>query len=107
MYHVVEQVEKIALDNQLTEVATLVLQVGELSSVVPHYLQVCWPAAVDGTLLESTQLEIEMLSANGLCGSCGKVYALVQHQNTCPHCGGQSFEQLSGGEFFIKEIVAY
>ena len=51
MYHVVEQVLNVVAVNQVTEVEAIVLQVGELSSVVPRYLQACFPAAVDGTML--------------------------------------------------------
>jgi hydrogenase nickel incorporation protein HypA/HybF len=106
MYHVVEQVLRIAADNGLTEVDTLVLQVGELSSVIPRYLETCYRPAVDGTLLEKTKLSIEVLPANGLCAACGKVFGLVEHHRTCPHCGGGAYETLSGSEFYIKEIVA-
>lgn len=65
MYHIVEQVLKVVETNQLTEVEAIVLQVGELSSVVPRYLHACFPAAVDGTVLEHTKLEIETLAGNG------------------------------------------
>ena len=54
MYHIVEQVTSVVEQNQLTEVEAIVLQVGELSSVVPRYLHACFPAAVDGTVLENT-----------------------------------------------------
>lgn len=106
LYHVVEQVVGIAKENQLTQVDTLVLQVGEFASVIPRYLEACYPAAVDGTMLEKTKLQIEILPANGLCKECGKVYGLMEHKSICPHCGGKEFDQLSGSEFFIKEIVA-
>jgi hydrogenase nickel incorporation protein HypA/HybF len=106
MYHVVEQVLQVVKENKVTKVDALVLQVGETSSVIPRYLQACYPATVDGTMLEGTRLEIEVLPANGFCKGCGKVFGLLEHKNTCPHCGGRVFEQLSGNEFYIKEIVA-
>lgn len=106
LYHVVTQVVQIAKDNQLSQVETLVLQVGETSPVIPRYLQACFPAATDGTLLEKTKLQIEVLPANGLCAACGKVFPLLKNNKTCPQCGGQAYEQLSGNEFYIKEIIA-
>ena len=66
--------ERVALQQQLSEIQTLVLQIGELSSMIPHYVEECFPAAADGTLLENTRLEIEILPGNALCGHCRKVY---------------------------------
>lgn len=107
MYHVVEQVLRVVETNQLTEVDAIVLQVGELSSVVPRYLQACFPAAVDGTVLKHTRLEIEILPANGICRSCGKVYPLSEYPGACPECQSDRVERISGGEFYLKEIRAY
>jgi hydrogenase nickel incorporation protein HypA/HybF len=106
MYHIVEQVLKVVEVNQLSEVEAIVLQVGELSSVVPRYLQACFPAAVDGTVLENTKLEVEILPANGICRGCGKVYPLLEYSRVCPECRGEEFEMISGGEFYLKEIRA-
>lgn len=106
MYHIVEQVLKVVEENQLSEVDTIVLQVGEVSSVVPRYLHACFPAAVDGTLLEDTKLEVEILTANGICQSCGKVYSLIEYSRICPYCQSEEFEQISGSEFYLKEIRA-
>jgi hydrogenase nickel incorporation protein HypA/HybF len=92
--------------NQLSEVEAIVLQVGELSSVVPRYLHACFPAAADGTVLENSKLEIEILPANGICQGCGKVYSLREHERVCPACRSEEFERISGGEFYLKEIRA-
>jgi len=64
MYHIVERVLAIVKDNGFTEVQTIVLNVGEQSEVVPQYLHACYPAAVDGTMLEKTSLKVEMVSGS-------------------------------------------
>lgn len=61
MFNIVRSVEGFAAKNQVTKIDTLVLQVGDQSPVVPHYLEACYPAAVDGTLLEETKLKIEIV----------------------------------------------
>lgn len=61
MFNIVRSVEGIAVKNQVSKIDTLVLQVGEESPVVPHYLEACYPAAVDGTMLEETKLRIEIV----------------------------------------------
>lgn len=103
---VVKTVENFARQNRLEKIDTLVLQVGELSSMIPRYIEECYPAAVYGTLLQNTALKIEILPGNALCKSCNKVYNLIQNKSKCPNCSGSKWELLSGKEFMIKEIVA-
>ncbi|MCA1949683.1 MAG: hydrogenase maturation nickel metallochaperone HypA [Treponema sp.] len=61
MMHIVETVETFAKEQGVNQIKTLVLQVGEESPVVPQYLRACYPAAVDGTTLQDTELEIEII----------------------------------------------
>lgn len=105
--NVIETVEKIARENQLTKIDTLVLQIGELSSMIPRYIEACYPVAVDGTLLQDTKLEIEIMPGNGICKECNKVFNLIENKGKCPQCESNHWELLSGKEFLIKEIVAY
>lgn len=103
---VIKVVEQTMRENNLNQVDTIVLQIGELSSMIPHYVKDCYPACVDGTSLEKTKLEIEVLSANAMCKQCNKVYPVVINKGVCPHCSSDAKELLGGREFFIKEIVA-
>jgi hydrogenase nickel incorporation protein HypA/HybF len=106
MFNVVRSVEAFARENGVSKIDTLVLQIGELSPVVPRYIEACYPAAVDGTLLQDTQLKIEILPGNALCKQCNQVFNLLVNREKCPHCEGTEWEVLSGREFMIKEIVA-
>ena len=103
---VVETIEKIAREQHLTKVESLVLQIGELSSIIPKYLESCYPAAVDGTMLQDTKLLIEVIPGNAMCSNCHKVYHLSESSTKCPHCGSEAWELISGKEFSIKEITA-
>ena len=60
MFNIVERVLEVVKANELTEVEAIVLTAGEQSGVVPQYLHSCYPAAVDGTMLEKTLLEVEL-----------------------------------------------
>lgn len=102
---VVKQVENFAKDNAVEKIETLVLQIGELSSMIPEYMQKLYPAAVEGTLLEDSSLQIEIIPGNGLCHNCKQVFNLLTEKGTCPKCGSKQFDILSGKEFYIKEIV--
>jgi len=103
---VVHTVEEFARKNGVTRIDTLVLQIGELSSMIPKYIEDCFPAAVDGTVMADTKLRIEVLPGNGLCGKCAKAFNILANEGACPACGGRDWEILSGKEFMIKEILA-
>jgi hydrogenase nickel incorporation protein HypA/HybF len=107
VFEVIKTVEKFAIDNELTKIDTLVLQIGELSSMIPRYIEECYPAAVDGTMMQDTKLEIEILPGNALCKECNKVFNLVKNSGICPCCLNKNFDLLSGKEFSIKEIIAF
>lgn len=106
MIEVVKTVENFARKNDLTKIDTLVLQIGELSSIIPRYIEACYPAAVDGTMLQDTKLQIEILPGNGICKKCNKVFNLIENNNICPECGSKDWEILCGKEFMIKEVIA-
>jgi len=103
---VVSTVENFAKQNGLTKIDTLVLQIGELSSMIPKYIEACYPAAVDGTLLQDTKLKIEILPGNGICKKCNTVFNVIENKNKCPSCNSEDWNLLCGKEFMIKEIVA-
>jgi len=105
LIEIVKQVELVAKENEVEQIETLILQIGELSSMIPHYLKKLYPAAVDGTILADSTLEIEVIPANGLCKDCKQVFNLIKENGICPSCRSTSFELLSGKEFMIKEIV--
>lgn len=105
LIEIVKQVEQIADENKVDKIETLVLQIGELSSMLPHYMKKLYPAAVEGTVLKDSILEIEVIPANGLCTDCKKVFNLIKEKGTCPHCHSKRFDLLSGKEFMIKEIT--
>jgi hydrogenase nickel incorporation protein HypA/HybF len=103
---VVKTVEQFAAENGVTKIDTIVLQIGELSSIIPQYVHSVYPAAVDGTPMQDTKLEIEVLPGNALCKDCSKVFNVRENHGQCPVCGGRNMEVLGGREFFIKEIIA-
>lgn len=102
---VIKTVEKFAAQNQIGRIQELVLQIGEISSVIPEYMEKIYPIAVEGTGLEQTSLKIEILPANGKCGDCGTVFHAAKTGGVCPGCNSRNMKLISGREFLIKEIV--
>jgi hydrogenase nickel incorporation protein HypA/HybF len=103
---VIKTVENFAKENGVTKIDTLVLQIGELSSMIPKYIEECYPAAVDGTSMQDTKLKIEILPGNAFCKECNKVFNVIENNGKCPKCQRKEWDLLSGREFMIKEIIA-
>lgn len=101
---VVKTVESVMQEEKLSRVDKIVLSVGELSGVVPHFLDECWPAAVEGTPLAKTQLEYEMVPGICRCRDCGREFSGYLHDLKCPDCGSGFLEPLTGTDFIIKDI---
>ena len=103
---VVKTVQRFSRENNVTRVDKIVLQIGELSSMIPKYVEECFPVAVDGTGMESTELEIEIIGADAMCKQCQHIFAVLENKSICPECQSPEWGLLSGKEFLIKEILA-
>lgn len=100
----VDSIEKIVKEQGLHEVKKITIEVGELSGVVPHYMEVCYPAAVYKTFMENTVLDLETIPGIVRCRDCGKEFNAMAHDFACPDCGSQNMEILAGNDVLIKEI---
>lgn len=101
---IVKQMESYMIQNDISEIDTLVLQIGALSSVYPKYIEDVYPIAVEKSMLKHTNLEIEVTPGIGRCKECGFGYDLIENNNICPKCKSDGFNIISGKEFMIKEI---
>jgi hydrogenase nickel incorporation protein HypA/HybF len=106
VYEVINIVDRFAKENNLTTVDKIVLEVGQLSQVIPRFLEECYPAAVSETPYEHTKLEIIVLPANAKCKTCNQVYNIIEYRKICPKCHSEEYDLISGWEFNIKEVIA-
>ena len=105
VFHVIKDLEKVAAENNVAKINKVTLQLGEVSTVIPHYLTDCWKwASAKHELTDGAQLIIEPIPAVTWCEDCQKEYGTVEHGKICPHCGSEHTYLLQGNEFMIKEI---
>lgn len=105
LVELVKMVENAAVQNNIDIIDTIVVQIGEMSSIVPRYMMEYFPNAAEGTILENSKLKIEIIPANGICNHCKKVFRIVKNKGKCPICNGDDWEILSGMKFILKEII--
>jgi len=101
----VHTIERIINEQNLTEVQKLVIEVGELSGIVPRYLELCWPAASYKTFMEDTKLELIVVPGIVKCNICGLVFNAVYNDLSCPNCKSIQMDILDGNDIIIKEII--
>ena len=104
-FHIMDHLEKVAKENQVTHIHSVTLELGEVSTVIESYLQHCWTwAAKKRPLFADAKLIVETLPAITYCEDCEKTYPTVEYGKICPHCGSERTYLLQGSEFNIKEI---
>ena len=106
VFYIIRDVKEAAAENGVEKVSTVVMNIGEVSTIVPEYLTDCWRWAVDKEdLLRGAELQIHTVPAVTHCDGCGAEYPTVEHGKTCPHCGSDKTWLLRGNEVEIKEII--
>ena len=105
VFYIIRDVKKAALENAVEHVNAVVMNIGEVSTIVPEYLQDCWRWAADKEeMLKGCQLKCNIIPGVTYCENCGKEYGTVAHGKICPHCGSEHTYLLRGNEVEIKEI---
>ena len=107
-FHIMDSLEKVAAENNVTEITKVTLELGEVSTVIESYLTNCWKwAAAKRPLFKNSELSVEKLPAITYCEACGKTYPTVEYGKICPHCESNQTYLLQGSEFNIKEIEVH
>lgn len=101
---IVRTVTDFARENGIEKIAEIVVDCGELSLVVPKYLQDIYPVVTEGTILEGTKLLVNEIPGMAECDQCDEIFNVVEHKGFCPVCGSFEKTVLSGQDFGIREI---
>ena len=108
VFHMVDVLEDVARERELTSIGKVVVELGEVSGVVTELFDDAWRWASNRSdVLRGAELEVHCIEAVTVCNDCGKTYPTVAHGITCPHCESVNTELLRGRELEILEIEAY
>lgn len=104
---VVRMMDSILEEENMKGANKIVLEIGELSGVVEHFMKDSWIAVTARTKYESTKLQIEMVPGFARCIDCGAEFRVVACDFRCPACSGEKLMPISGTDMMIKQIEAY
>jgi len=81
------------------------VRIGALRQVVPESLSFCWTLLRDYEDMPDAELELEFVTAEVSCRSCGNQSAITsQWSLLCPHCESADVEVLRGDEFLVTSL---
>jgi len=95
-----EQAEK----DHFSQVKRVSVDIGPLSCVEPEALQFGFDVVMKGSLAEGAVLEIERPPAEALCLACFKTVPVKARFDSCPECGSDALQVVSGEELKIREL---
>lgn len=101
---VLEIAIKHAKKSDANRVTSVNIVIGQLSSIVDESVQFYWDMITENTLCAGSTLLFERRPAVFRCSVCGQEFGLNNELATCPICGNQNNEILSGQEFYVESI---
>lgn len=105
VFHIANSVEEVALANNVKHIASVTVEVGEVSTVIPEYLMDCWKwNCKRNPMFTDCQLIFEKIKAVTFCEDCQSQYPTVEYGKICPNCNSENTYLITGNEVNIKEI---
>jgi hydrogenase nickel incorporation protein HypA/HybF len=99
-----DQVERIASEQDASRVDRIVLSIGPLSGVEPELLSRAYEVSRAGTVAESAELEIETGPIVVECRSCGASGEAEVSRLVCPSCGDWQVNLTQGDELLLLRL---
>jgi hydrogenase nickel incorporation protein HypA/HybF len=107
VFYIIKDVKQVAEEHHVEHVSTVVMDIGEVSTVVPHLLTDCWRWAADKEdMLRGCEMKVNIIPAVTWCDNCKKEYETVKFGKTCPHCNSGNTWLLRGNEVEINSVVS-
>lgn len=86
------------------KVVSVKLKIGEMSEVVEESLQFAYGILSEGTLMEDSRLEVEVVPPRSRCLDCACEFEHDRYHLRCPQCDSRDTVLLQGRELEITSI---
>ena len=102
---VIDQVDNVAAESKIEKVTKIIMEIGEVSSVIPNIFTDAFEwAKKKSNYLKDSELELIILKGITYCRDCKKTYDTVEYAKKCPYCGSMDTYLVTGNEIKIKSI---
>jgi hydrogenase nickel incorporation protein HypA/HybF len=112
-YNIFKVAEATAIKNNAKKITEVLLEIGELTLIVPELLQRSFEMATKGSIAEGAKLTIEITPGKVRCRDCNKnsVVSLTKDAQLtglqlfkCSHCDSSNTEIIEGKKANVKNI---
>ena len=94
-----------ALKEKAVKVEQVEIEIGELSGILPDFLNVCLDAASRDTLAEGATFNIRMIRGEAECEQCDALFACPSFMDPCPECGSYEVRTIRGDDMKVVSIT--
>ena len=101
---ILESVTKEVENRKLKNVTLIALKIGALTDIVPDSLEFGFDALKKDTVLNKTNLEIEIIPMKGTCLDCKNKFEVMEFVFVCPACSSSNIKTEHGTELDIAYI---
>ncbi|MEJ2277983.1 MAG: hydrogenase maturation nickel metallochaperone HypA [Candidatus Lokiarchaeota archaeon] len=112
-YNIFQVAEETAKKYNAKRITEVLLEIGELTLIVPELLKMSFEMATQGSIAEGAELVIKIVPGEIKCRKCGEISTVTLNEEAkltglqlfqCKHCGSKNTEILSGKKANIKNI---
>jgi len=103
--HIVDIAIQSATENQVDQVASVEVEIGQAAGVVADALEFAWESATKDTMLQQTTLVIKSIPVEIICKNCRTHYNPREIYDICPQCGDVNPEIIKGKELRVTAII--
>lgn len=105
VFNIIKSVKEVAIENNAKHIDSVTLDIGEVSLIIPSYLEDCWNwACSKEELMKDCKLICNIIKAVTYCSNCNKTYETTKYGKICPFCHQDNTYLQIGNEVEIKEI---
>ncbi len=106
MIRLVNQAGEVIEKEHLKSVRQLIVDVGEMTDILPEYLYKYYPEASHGTPCEGSELTVRTVKAKAQCLDCNTIFHPSRENDyRCPKCQGIRCKVLEGRSVTLSQII--
>jgi hydrogenase nickel incorporation protein HypA/HybF len=105
--NILEISDRVARENNLSEIESIALVLGELQHLNAEILINNFNAARINTRAAHAELHISTLPVKLKCNTCNDVYYATTGKFSCPSCNGMDTSILQGMDLYIETIKGH
>jgi hydrogenase nickel incorporation protein HypA/HybF len=112
-YNIFKVAEATAVKYNAKKITEVMLEIGELTLIVPELLQRSFEMATKGSIAEGAKLNIQITPGKIRCRECSKISAVSLTRESqltglqlfkCSNCGSNNTEIIEGKKANVKNI---